>query len=83
MIAGHLFAQEGRCNCSMRFGDISGALPEHIGKDGWAHTRELTETEYQQIVAERNRIWALVIGVSTGGGPVQSSPPIHDDAYFG
>jgi len=84
VIAGHLFTIEGKCSCGKRFADISGATQEHIGKEGWAHTRELNAAEFSEICTERDRIWALVVGSSTGGAaPAVRELPAHDDAYFG
>lgn len=81
MIAGHRFSLEGQCSCGKRFGDISGVLREDIGKREIAHTDHLTENEYNQIVAERERIWLLVISSSMDSPPAPA-PPIHDDANF-
>ncbi len=38
------------------------AHKEDINKLGWAHSGTLTETEYNQIDAERERIWRLAKG---------------------
>lgn len=69
MIAGHLFALDGRCSCGKRFQDIAGAGRDQIGVVGWAHQSYLTEAEYNQIVAERDRIWTLVANSSMDGAP--------------
>jgi hypothetical protein len=64
-IAGHTFemAPDGRrCvtgECRKLWADISYATKDDIGKSGWAHTGTLSQPEYDQIVAERNRLWEL------------------------
>lgn len=79
MIAGHTFGIEGRCTCGLRFGDISGAGPEHINKPHWAHSGNLTQHELTEIQAEVRRIWGLIVGVSTGSGP--SVGPVTEPDY--
>lgn len=69
MIAGHLFAHEGQCSYGMRFGDISGAGTEHVGRLHFAHTGALTHTELLEIHAEVSRLWQLVVSAATGSGP--------------
>ena len=55
-IAGHRFNQPGdKCECGKRFTDISWTTPKEIGTYGIAHTGSLTETEYREIEAARNR----------------------------
>ena len=63
MIAGHTFdAASGLCTCGRRFSDVSGAMPENVGKEHWAHTGGLTQTEYNEIVSERERLWRALTG---------------------
>lgn len=91
MIAGHLFVIgfEGRCSCGKVFQDIVGVQREHIGKDGWAHTSHLSAGEYDQIIAEKERIWGLIViaSTNTGAWTVEADPQPaydpYDDAYFG
>lgn len=89
MIAGHVFHDNGRCSCGRRFADIAIAERADVGKPVYAHTGSLTETEYGEIVTERERIWSMVSGVATGSGPsapphpIYEDVPIHDDAYLG
>jgi hypothetical protein len=61
MIAGHTFSLEGKCTCGKRFGDISDARREHVGKPDWAHSGTLTEHELNEIIAERERIYDLAM----------------------
>lgn len=68
-IAGHWFGADGMCSCNRRFGDISGAGPEHIGKPHYAHVGNLTAVELSEIQAEVRRLWDLVVGAATGNGP--------------
>lgn len=61
LIAGHVFEEtpNGRvCACGARWVDVLQARREHIGTQGWAHTGNLIEREYDEIEAERDRIWA-------------------------
>lgn len=61
MIAGHVFSLEGKCSCGYRFADISSARREDIGKPYWAHTGSLTDNEFREIEAERDRIYDLAM----------------------
>lgn len=86
MIAGHIFLDDGRCSCGRRFADISIAEKADIGKPVYCHSGSLNETEYNEIVRERERIWSMVYGVATGSGPaapIYEDIPVHDDAYLG
>lgn len=69
MVAGHTFgpSANAQCDCGQRFVDIAPATPENVGQTGWAHTGCLTAKEYEEIVAEKERIWACVAGVSAQG----------------
>ncbi len=69
-IAGHVFQDNERCVCGMRFADIAVATPEAVGQMGWAHTSTLTQFEYNQIDEERERLWKLVVGSARGGSSV-------------
>jgi hypothetical protein len=71
-IAGHAFGIEGRCSCGRRFGDISGAGPEHVNKPHWAHQGNLIESELIEIQTEVKRIWELLVGTANGSGPARS-----------
>lgn len=50
--------------CGINLVDILGATPDDVGKRGWAHVGTLSTSEYEQIVAERERIYGA-IGVVT------------------
>jgi hypothetical protein len=67
MIAGHIFTLAGQCACGRRFEDISGAELSDVGRLNLAHQGSLTADAFQEIVAERERIWNLVAGVANGG----------------
>jgi len=56
-IAGHTYDLSGWCTCNRRFGDISGVTKEDIGQKGWAHTGELSQREFDEIIAERDRLY--------------------------
>ena len=62
-IAGHTFIDtpEGRLcrDCGKLWVDVALAHKEDINHLGWAHQGALTEHEYQQIEAERDRLWNL------------------------
>lgn len=63
MIAGHTFDRaSGLCTCGRKFSDISGAQFENVGKEHWAHSGGLTQNEFDQIVAERERLWRALTG---------------------
>jgi len=73
LIAGHKFSATGFCEymsadstqpCGKTFSDIACVTKEDIGKDGWAHRGALNETEYQEIIAEVERVWAAHTGQS-------------------
>jgi hypothetical protein len=81
-IAGHSFSPEGLCTCGRRFGDISGAGPEHLNKPHWAHQGNLIERELEEIQAEVQRLWSLVVGAATGNGPA-AAPAQEDVDYSG
>lgn len=87
LIAGHLFNDNGKCSCGRRFADISIAERSDIGKPLYCHNGSLNEMGYNEIVMERERIWAMVYGVATGSGPsippIYEDVPLHDDAYLG
>lgn len=72
-IAGHTFWETtiGRVcqGCGMRFVHVAQAHRSDIGREGFAHQGLLIEREYDEIDAERNRIFALVAGVASGNGP--------------
>jgi hypothetical protein len=63
-IAGHDFTNSagGRAcqSCGLLWTRISGCRPEDIGELKLACTGALNQAEYDQIVAERERIWAAV-----------------------
>lgn len=69
MIAGHTFEDSptGRActNCGMRWVDLMTCRQENVGQLGWAHTGALTETEWEQIAAEQDRM-AASYGGRTG-----------------
>ncbi len=50
---------------------------ENVGQDGWAHSGTMVARELDEIVDERERIWALVVGVSNGGA-VPSPEPVYE-----
>lgn len=77
LIAGHDFTQ-GPCSCGRKFSDISGAQPSDVGQPHWAHVGELAQTEYTQIVVERERLWR-----SLTGAPVVEIPQPEDNSIFG
>ena len=65
-IAGHTFVvlpHARVCECGRRWVDIAGVSKSDIGKTDIAHNGALTEAEYEQIVAERERLWSVGIGV--------------------
>jgi hypothetical protein len=66
-VAGHTFVDslDGRkCQgCGKLWVDIAPVTRDDIGRAGWAHSGQLTQDEYEQIVAERERIWRLAMGV--------------------
>ncbi len=80
-IAGHFFTdtQTGRCSCGKRFADIAIATEGDIGSSGIAHQGDLNKSEYDQIVAEKDRIWALVSGVASGRGVPMPEPAVDWD----
>lgn len=63
LIAGHTFVETPRgrrCSgCDRAWVDIAGVQPTDIERSGFAHTGVLSEPEYRQIVAERERLWEL------------------------
>ena len=63
-IAGHSFTNSagGRVceSCGVLWTRISGCSPEDIGELKLACTGALNQAEYDQIVAERERIWLTV-----------------------
>lgn len=74
VIAGHVFDPiSGACSCGRRFSDISGATEKDIERPYFAHVGNLTETEYREIVAERDRLW-----VSLFGGKAERMPDADD-----
>lgn len=81
-IAGHTFAADGVCSCGKRFGDISGAAQENIGKEGFAHSGGLTSNELSEIQVEVARIWALVAGVASGSGPADTTTAADEEAWL-
>lgn len=66
-IAGHTFvlSPDGKekCACGKEWIDVAPASKQDIKKLGWAHSGELTETEYGQIDAERERRWRIGMGI--------------------
>lgn len=71
IIAGHCFSEtlHGlRCACGVRFVDIASVTRLAIGKPGWAHAGSLNEAEFNQIRAEVDRQWALLVGIASGRG---------------
>lgn len=42
----------------MRWVDLMSCRRENVGQLGWAHTGALTETEWEQIAAEQDRMAA-------------------------
>lgn len=71
-IAGHDFQHEIHgltCStCARRFVDIAGAQRSDIGKLGIAHTGNLNKAEFNQIRAEVDRQWDLLVGIASGRG---------------
>jgi hypothetical protein len=69
-IAGHTFVDTpgGRCCtlCGRRWTSIASATEVDIGRDGIAHTGALNAAELNQIVAERERIYATIADVAGG-----------------
>lgn len=63
-IAGHTFSDAlggRRCiGCGKRWSEIAGATEEAVGEFGWAHSGTLIEREFEEIRAERDRIWDAV-----------------------
>lgn len=69
-IAGHEFDFNGICqkknsdgviNCSLphrKLSEILGATKENLGQPGWAHTSTLNQSELDEIIAKRERMWA-------------------------
>jgi hypothetical protein len=45
------------------------AGPEPLNKPHWAHQGNLIERELEEIQAEAQRLWSLVVGAATGNGP--------------
>lgn len=54
--------------CGKNLVDILGATEADIGKPGWAHTGNLSQSEYAQIVAERDRIYNALGTVASPRG---------------
>lgn len=44
------------------------ARRENVGQPGWAHDGIMIQREYDEIVTERDRIWATVASVASGEG---------------
>ena len=69
-IAGHSFDFNGICqgknsagelNCSLphrKLSEILGATKENLGQPGWAHTGTLNQSELDEIVKKREKMWA-------------------------
>jgi hypothetical protein len=66
-IAGHSFGVSGFCTlarpgqeqtCGKCFADIASMERTDVGKAGWAHYGNATETEYEEVARERERMWA-------------------------
>lgn len=72
MIAGHSFSETLHgltCSaCARRFVDIAGTARSDIGKLGIAHQGNLNEAEFNQIRAEVERQWELLVGTASGRG---------------
>jgi hypothetical protein len=68
-IAGHTFIEtiSGRvCRyCDKRWTDLMGADESAINQSGWAHQGVLIERELEEIRAEKERVWALVMEAAT------------------
>lgn len=65
VIAGHVFTDgpTGRvCICGKRWADLLTAREDAIGQSGWAHVGALSRPEYDQIVAERDRAYGVLMG---------------------
>jgi hypothetical protein len=54
-IAGHEFNSWDVCSCGKRWTDIMHVDRSCISKEGFAHSGELRDYEYDQIEAERDR----------------------------
>lgn len=69
-IAGHSFVETfgGRAcsNCGRSWTAIAGSTEDDIGALGIAHVGKLSKEEFDEIVAERSRIWAAVGEVARG-----------------
>jgi hypothetical protein len=63
-IAGHSFVETfgGRAcsSCGRSWTAIAGATEDDIGASDIAHAGKLSKEEFDEIVAERSRIWAAV-----------------------
>jgi hypothetical protein len=69
IIAGHRFEinplGQRTCDCGKRWVHVAAAMRTDIGQPGFAHIGSLLEAEYDQIDAERNRIWGHVVNVAS------------------
>ena len=69
-IAGHSFVETfgGRAcsSCGRSWIAIAGSTEDDIGALGIAHVGKLSKEEFDEIVAERSRIWAAVGEVARG-----------------
>ena len=61
-IAGHTFVN-GVCDCGRKRSDLSGVTRNAIGNRGWAHTGDLNENEYREILQDQPP--PILRGVST------------------
>jgi hypothetical protein len=66
-IAGHDFNLEGKCSCGKRLVDLLVTTEDGVGKMEIAHSGSLTRHEFNQIEAERDRIWELVAIYASSG----------------
>jgi hypothetical protein len=63
-----LLSRESRAcsSCGRSWTAIAGATEDDIGAVGIAHAGKLSKEEFDEIVAERSRIWAAVGEVARG-----------------
>lgn len=78
IIAGHSFSEQfhGRVclGYGVRFADITSVQPSDVGKPGFCHQGVLNAAEFDQIIAERDRIWGCVADIASGRGVGGSLP---------
>lgn len=67
VIAGHTFIESPvgvrLCSCGRKWTEIAGTTAHDVGASNIAHYGVLSETEYTEIAAERERMWSLTMSV--------------------